>query len=207
MKLFLTLIVFTFLTPFFVHSQSNIFKRNIEIFDLIVSKSFDELENRIIIAGKENIFEVNLEDFKDSDDYLLMKLRQRLNGYNMVYENDYDSVFAEIKIDSIKLKTRYKKISTSKVLGDKTVDREIGISYLVTLTRKDNNEILYSNRFDESLEDSFLLDDLNKVESGQYEFLKGELPDEGFMSRYLLPIVLVGVSAVTIILFFAIRSE
>ena len=110
-------------------------------------------------------------------------------------------------IDSIKLKTRYKKIRTSKILGDKVVDREILLSYHVILKRKDNGEVLYSDNVKESFNDNFKLDDLNRAESGQYSFLKGELPDEGFMGKYLLPIVLLGVSAVTIVLFFVIRSE
>lgn len=207
MKLILTLIALTFLTPFFVFSQSNSPKRNIEIYDQLSFKSFDELENRIVLAGKENIFSIDLVDMKDSDDYLLMKLRQRLNEYNVVYETDIDSVFADIKIDNIKLSTRYRKIGTSKVLGDKTVDREISMSYDVTLIRKDNGEVLYSEHITDSFSDNFKLDDLNRMESGDYEFLKAKLPEEGFLSRYLLPIVLLGVSAATIVLFFVIRSE
>jgi hypothetical protein len=206
MKLILTLIAFIFLTPFFVFSQSSI-KRNIEIYDQLSFKSFDELENRIVLAGKENVYEINLVDTKDSDDYLLTKLRQRLNQYNVVYATDIDSVFAEVMVDDIKLKTRYKKIGTSKVLGDKTVDREITVSYNVVLKRKDNGEILYSERVSESFEDNFKIDDLSRVESGGYEFLSAQLPEEGFLSKYLLPIVLLGVSAVTIVLFFVIRSE
>lgn len=207
MKLILTLIALTFLTPFFVFSQSNSPKRNIEIYDQLSFKSFDELENRIVLAGKENVFSIDLADANDSDDYLLMKLRQRLNAYNVVYETDIDSVFADIKIDNIKLQTLYKKIGTSKILGDKTVDREIAISYNVTLVRKDNGEILYTERITDSFSDSFKLDELNRIESGEYEFVRARLPEEGFLSKYLLPVVLLGVSAVTIILFFVIRSE
>jgi hypothetical protein len=207
MKLILTLIALTFLTPFFVFSQNNSPKRNIEIYDQLSFNSFDELENRIVLAGKENVFSINLVDTKDSDDYLLMKLRQRLNAYNVVYETDIDSVFADIKIDNIKLQTLYKKIGTSKIFGDKTVDREIAISYNVTLVRKDNGEILYTERIADSFSDSFNLDELNRMESGEYEFVRAPLPEEGFLSKYLLPVVLLGVSAVTIILFFVIRSE
>lgn len=207
MKLILSLIAFTFLTPFFVFSQSNSLARNIELYDQVVNKTFDELENQLVLAGRDNLYEVNLGDALDGDDYLLAKMRQRFNSYNMVYESDYDSVFADIIIDSIKLKTRYKNISTSKVLGDKTVDRVIYVSYNVKLVRKDDNEVLYSENVKDSLTDNFKLDDLNKVEIGQYDFLKGELPDESFLSRYLLPVVLVGVSAVTIVLFFVIRSN
>jgi len=207
MKLILTLIALTFLTPFFVFSQSNFPKRNIGIYDQLSFSSFDELENRIVLAGKENVFSIDLVDANDSDEYLLMKLRQRLNSYNVVYETDIDSVFADIKIDNIKLQTLYKKIGTSKIFGDKTVDREIAISYNVTLTRKDNGEILYTERITDSFSDSFRLDELNRMESGEYEFVRARLPEEGFLSKYLLPVVLLGVSAVTIILFFVIRSE
>lgn len=207
MKLILTLIALTFLTPFFVFSQSNSPKRNIEIYDELSFNSFGELEDRIVLAGKENVFSADLTDMGDSDDYLLRKLRQRLSSYNVVYETDIDSVFADIEIDNIKLNTRYKKIGTSKILGDKTVDREISVSYDVRLIRKDNGEVLYTERISDSFSDSFKLDDLNRMESGEYEFLKAKLPEEGFLSRYLLPIVLLGVSAATIILFFVIRSE
>ena len=206
MKLILSLIAFTFLIPFFVFSQSSLV-RNIEVYDNIVNKTFDELENRIVLAGSDNLYEVNLGDALDGDDYILTKLRQRFNRYNMVYGSGYDSVFADVRIDSIKLNTRYKNISTSKVLGDKTVDREISVSYYVSLVRKDDGTVLYSEKITESSKDNFKLDDLNRVESGNYGFLKGSLPEESFMGKYLLPIVLLGASVITIVLFFVIRSE
>ena len=95
MKLILTLIAFTFLNPFFVFSQNNSLTRNIEIYDQLSYKSFAELENRMVLAGKDNIYEINLDDAGDGDDYLLTRLRQRLNNYNAVYEGNYDSVFAD----------------------------------------------------------------------------------------------------------------
>ncbi|HLT23679.1 MAG TPA: hypothetical protein VK004_01010 [Ignavibacteria bacterium] len=207
MKFILTLIAFIFFTPFFVFSQNNRLERNIEIFDRIIDKSFTELENRMIVAGKDKVFQINLSGPSDSDDYILEKLRRRLSGFNVIYETNYDSVFANVFIDSIKLKTRYRDINTSKVLGDKMVDRVVSVAYNVRLVQVINDEVLLSERFNESYEDSFKLDELSRVESDQYSFLKAELPSEGFFSKYLLPTVLIGASAATIILFFLIRSE
>lgn len=207
MKFILTIIAFIVFTPFFVFSQNSRLERNIEIFDRIVDKSFTDLENRMIIAGKDKVYQINLSDHSDSDDYLLEKLKRRFSGFNAVYETGFDSVFANVVIDDITLKTRYKNISTSKVLGDKTVDRVVTVTYNVKLIQAQTNEILLSERFNESYEDSFKLDELARVESDQYSFLMAELPSEGFFSKYLLPAVLIGASAATIILFFLIRSE
>lgn len=207
MKFILTLIVFTFCVPFFVYSQNSRLERNIEIYDRIIDKSLNELESRMIVAGKEKVFQVNVSDQTDADEYMLEKLRRRFSGFNVVYETSYDSVFANIIIDSIRLKTRYRDINTSKVLGDKMVDRVVSVAYNVKLVRAGNDEVLLSERFNESYEDSFKLDEVTRVESDQYSFLRAELPSEGFLSKYLLPAVLIAASAATIILFFLIRSE
>ena len=211
MRFFLAIagfIVINLSNPFFVYSQSsNTPVRNLEIFDRIVDSSFNELQDRLVLAGSDKIFALKIDDANDMDDYIIEKLRRKLSGFNVIYETRYDSVFADIKIDSVLLLAKYNKISTRNVLGDKMLDREIDVKYHISLVEKDNGKVLYEENFDESFSDSFRLDDKSRVETGGYRFLKANIPNEGFLSKYLLPTVLLAVSAVTIVLFFVIRSD
>ncbi len=153
------IIVINLIHPFFVFSQSNNTPvRNLEIFDRIVDSSFNELEDRLVLAGREKIYALKIDDANDMDDYIIEKLRRKISRFNVIYETSYDSVFADIKIDSVLLKTVYNKISTRNVLGDKMLDREIAVQYHISLIERENGNVLYEENFDETFSDSFRLE-------------------------------------------------
>lgn len=55
--------------------------------------------------------------------------------------------------------------------------------------------------------DTINVEDVEKLENRSYPFTHGELPPEPFFSSLLEPIVAIGAAAVTIILFFSVRSK
>lgn len=55
--------------------------------------------------------------------------------------------------------------------------------------------------------DTIIVEDVEKLENRSYPFTHGELPPEPFFSSLLEPIVAIGAAAVTIILFFSVRSK
>lgn len=61
--------------------------------------------------------------------------------------------------------------------------------------------------FNFALIDTVNVDEIEKLENRSYPFTHSELPAEPFFSSLLEPIVAVGAAAVTIILFFSIRSK
>jgi hypothetical protein len=61
--------------------------------------------------------------------------------------------------------------------------------------------------FSLTVKDTINVEDVEKVENRSYPFTRGELPPEPFFSSLLEPIVAVGATAITIILFFSVRSK
>lgn len=61
--------------------------------------------------------------------------------------------------------------------------------------------------FNISLKDTVKVDEIERLENRSYPFTHGEIPAEPFFSSLLEPIVAVGAAAITIILFFSVRSK
>jgi len=55
--------------------------------------------------------------------------------------------------------------------------------------------------------DTIDVDEVEKVENRSYPFTHGDLPPEPFFSSLLQPVVAIGAAAITIILFFSVRSK
>lgn len=55
--------------------------------------------------------------------------------------------------------------------------------------------------------DTINVEDFEKIENRSYPFTQGELPSEPFFSSLLEPIVAISAAAITIILFFSVRSK
>ena len=58
-----------------------------------------------------------------------------------------------------------------------------------------------------TVKDTINVEDVEEVENRSFPFTQGELPPEPFFSSLLEPIVAIGAAAVTIFLFFSVRSK
>ena len=61
--------------------------------------------------------------------------------------------------------------------------------------------------FNLTKKDTINVEDVEKFENRSYPFTRGDLPPEPFFSSLLEPIVAIGAAAVTVILFFSVRSK
>ena len=55
--------------------------------------------------------------------------------------------------------------------------------------------------------DSVKVEDIKNLESDSFPFTKGKIPAEPFFSSLWEPVIAIGVAAVTVILFFSVRSK
>ena len=79
-------------------------------------------------------------------------------------------------------------------------------------TLKLSGNYFLSNRtplveFNLTKKDTINVEDVEKFENRSYPFTQGDLPPEPFFSSLLEPIVAIGAVAVTVILFFSVRSK
>ena len=61
--------------------------------------------------------------------------------------------------------------------------------------------------FNLSTKDTINVEDVEIIEDRSYPFTQGELPAEPFFSSILEPVVAISAAAVTVILFFSVRSK
>jgi len=179
---------------------------NQEIFSKLVEKSLEKLENRIVITGNEKIFSVVINGKDDVKDFLYLKLRQKFHNYKIISETDTALTDYIISFDNIVLKTTYSRIFGS-ILKDRRVERVIDISFENVIKQKNSNNVLYNEKVSEKSKDDFKLDNLEQIERCDYAFMKSTLPEQSFFEKALIPGAVILASAITIALFFLIRSK
>ena len=193
-----------------IYSQNNdnsISERNIDIFSRLLDIAYNDLENQLVIAGNEKLYLLRFSRESEENDFLLLKLKQRFSSYKVLTGNSVDNADYDIVFENTKLKINYKDIFSSSFLGSKKVKRKIEVTYFNKIIDNSTDIGIYSNTINESYEDYFLLENLEQVENSSYEFAKGHLPEESLLEKVLIPALVVGASAVAIVLFFVIRSK
>lgn len=201
--------IFVFLTACLAYSQGTgeyEIKTNQEIFSKLSEKSIEKIENKITVLGREKIYCLIIGGSEENKDFLYTKFRQKLNNFRIISEPDSASADYIVYLSRTALNTGYIKIFGS-VLKSRKVEREISVSYNCEIKQKNSQDVLYSEMISEKKTDNFLLDNLDAVERGDYGFLKGKLPEMSFFEKAIIPGVVILASAVTIILFFAVRSK
>lgn len=90
-------------------------------------------------------------------------------------------------------------------------DGFFGSFYTERILQLSGNYFISSNPIIKSFnlvdKDTINVEDVEKLENRSYPFTRGELSPEPFFSSLLEPIVAIGAAAVTIILFFSVRSK
>jgi hypothetical protein len=192
-----------------LHSQNvkdDIFKSNHDIYIGLINKNLDVLENKFVLLGKEKIYCIGISGNRNNADFLYKAIKQKLYNFRIISESDSSSSDYKVLFENVKFGTAYDKISGS-VLRNRIVERQIELSYKCIIKSKGNDSLVFNNSIHDINKDEFYLDKIDDVEKGDYDFLKGTLPDRSLFDRLLIPGIVVLTSAATIILFFIIRSK
>lgn len=181
-------------------------KTNQEIYSKLIDKNLEKLENQLVILGKDKIFSLIIIGSDELRDYIYTRARQRLYDYRIISEKDSVSADYVVSIEDVELKVEYVRVFGS-VFKNRKVEREIRISFLNKIKQKNSENVLFSEKVSDVYTDDFQLDNLESVERGDYGFLKGKLPESSFFDKAVIPGIVILASAVTIVLFFIIRSK
>lgn len=88
------------------------------------------------------------------------------------------------------------------IFGDFLTERTIKLSGNYYISDKSK-----MNKFNFVDTDTINVEDVEELENRSFPFTQGELPTEPFFSSLLEPVVAIGTAAVTMILFFSVRSK
>jgi hypothetical protein len=149
-----------------------------------------------------------------------------VNSFNFSYSSPQSMAFLESRIDlsftakkstETKLNNRvlnftlnetgvrYNETFREWIFGEYLVEREIFVHGLFILN--ENNQIMKSGKFELSEIDTVKYDEIESLESPVIPFTTGTIPPEPFFSSLLEPAIAVGAAALTIFLFFNVRSK
>lgn len=187
-------------------SQENVVN-NLSAIDRLIDESFAPLNNKLLLLGRENFYEVSLEGNKAEHLYLIESIRKKFRDFNIIVNEDSDTIDFKLLLKNPKIKIKYLKIFTDGFFGTKKVEREVLVSYDLELIDKKTSLLVYSQKFNKKYKDNFGLDKLNFVEDNRYLFSQSILPEESPVNQFLYPAIIILSSAAAIILFFTIRSK
>jgi hypothetical protein len=201
--------IILFLISGLLHSQSvreDGFRTNLDIYSKLLDKNLEVLENHLVLLGKDKMYCIGISAEPDAGEYLFQKVRQRLSNFKIISESDslYSDYF--VKFENVRFITKYEKIFGS-VLKNRKVKRQIEISLKACILSKNRDSVLFNDNVFDVSKDEFYLENINEVESREYSFLKGTLPEQTFLEKAFVPGLVIVASAITIILFFVIRSK
>ncbi len=205
--LFFNIIFFGFYG--FLHSQNvqeDEFITNLRIYSKLMEKNLISLENQFILLGNNNLFCVKVDGVSEISEYFYMKLKQKFPNNKIIWESDCSNYDFIVDFNNINFKTKYIDIFGS-ILKNRKVKRRIEISYDCSIKKKNTDSLIYSKNMSNFNEDFFYLENIEDIERGGYGFLKGTLPNQGIWEKVFIPGLVTLSSAVTIVLFFIIRSK
>lgn len=195
-KILLTLILFLIVHGF-LSAQS---KTNTQLVDSLIYLSVDKIVEQL---KNEERLQLN---FIAADDYSILKSKVILflqkKSFEIV-ENNNNSKILNYNLDDVKI--MYKNVFRDGLFGSYLVGRTADISGLFNINV--DGSVGKTTKFNYSLVDTVLYNDLSKLENIAYSFTSAEIPDEPFFSSTLEPAIAVGTAAVAIYLFFNIRSK
>ena len=187
----------------FLLFQATIFSQttsNLDQFYTLIDSVSNNLLNDLSDTKK-----VNLElNFGTDYSVFANQVRGKLlrNGIQLVGDNTDDKNFVRVNFVVDNSFVGYSDPEKDGIFGDFFTERTIELSgnYFIS-----NNPQV--KEFKLTAKDTINVEEVEKVENRSYPFTQGDLPPEPFFSSLLEPIVAIGAAAVTVILFFTVRSK
>jgi len=191
----------------FPQSEEELFPlTNLEIFNFLLDSSFLDFNDILNFASDDFFYRFSIDNEDEQSEFLI---RYLINTFPKKKFLGPDTEASNIEVTTLSLKnyslsTKYEKTGSLQVLK-KSIFRKINIEFDMSVIR--NDSLSGKLKFSKQYSGEFDYDKINYVESGNYSFLKGKLPEQSFWDRFLIPMVSLVTSAVAIILFFSIRSK
>ena len=189
------LVIFLSITSF---AQS---KTNLEVFYSFT----DSISNKISENFNGELKEVKTK-FNLGDEYyvfsnqLISSLQKK--GLTILPESS-PSNFTLINLVIDQTKVEYGEIFRDGMFGELKLERKLKLSGNYTLSGKSIKFFPFSF----SSSDTIAVETIKDLESESFTFTKGNIPSEPFLSSLIEPAIVITAAAVSVILFFTIRSK
>lgn len=114
------------------------------------------------------------------------------------------SVAAEFGVTD--LRVVYTDARRDGFFGERLMDREVVASMAVKLVRRSDGAVLLNEEKRRSMRDTVAVESAESLENPSLPLTRAAVPEEGFFTNLVEPLVLIGALAVGIYLLFTVRS-
>ena len=198
------LLVLIFSLPVFCQSSSSKekLKTNLDVFYLLADSAAKDANSNIPFEDK-NIY----LNFNSGTSYSLFGnqfIKDFSNlGKNVISTLVKDSAYVQINFVVDHAKVTYDKLFRKKLFGDYYSKREISFGGNYSIMQP---KVVVKN-FSFSFIDTVDANKIKNIEDPALPFTQASLPTEPFFSSIYEPVIAVGAAALTVILFFTVRSK
>jgi hypothetical protein len=145
-------------------------------------------------------------EFTSPPEYNLLKNRvQSSFGRKRSFTEDKSKSLKSIKYNLESVKVNYDNIFKDGLFGSYKVERQIGLNGNYITLYKDQS--IGGDTFSYTYSDTVDYDKVNELESLTLAFTRAQKPGEPLLPSLLEPAIAIGAIAITIILFFTVRSN
>lgn len=172
----------------------------------LISENITGLDNKIVVLGKEKIFNVFINDSNTIlQNFFYNTIRDKLAQYNLIFESTDSSDF-KIFFSNLLIKTEYPAYRVENLIGNRYITRTFNVKFDYKLISAEDS-ILLDNSIKAKYQDEVLLDYIDYVQDQDLPFTIAKLPKMKFTDQYLVPTIMILISGLAIVLFFTIRSK
>jgi hypothetical protein len=174
---------------------------NLEIFYSLVDSSVNEVIKELPNDKDSVSLELNLgESYSVFNNKIIAALYS--SGKNLSVKKQNGKIPA-INYVIYLVNTEYDEIFRSGFLGEYFVPRHLILkgSFFI----QDENVVYKS--FDYSFRDTIRVEEIELIENESFQFTRGKVPAEPFLSGLIEPVIAIGTAALAVILFFTLRSK
>lgn len=176
-------------------------KTNLEIFYSLTDSIAEKINSIVAKNPKELKAKFNLgESYHIFSNQIISSLQKI--GYTIHLEN-YTSSIPLINIVVDQTKVEYGEIFRDGMFGELLLERKIFIGGNFSLAGSNVNYFPFAF----SSADTISVGEISSLENESFPFTKGDIPAEPFLSSLTEPVIVITTAAVSIILFFTIRSK
>ena len=177
-------------------------KTNLEVFYSLTDSLLNKIDSEITNRDQKILLTLNLGDsYTIFSNHIISGLKKY--DKNITTSKPENQVLPEINLNLTVAEVKYENAERSGWFGDYYVKRKIFIKgdFLYSSSAQGFNEYYFVSV------DSVKVDEIETLENDSFPFSKGKIPAEPFFSSLWEPVIAVGVAALTVILFFSVRSK
>lgn len=176
---------------------------NLEVYRLLASRIGDSLNSRI--PSRDSV-RVLLSVRPEATAWLWQgEIAQALQKDGRTIVVALPALF-QAELGVLEMRVAYGNVRTEGLFRGKVADREVLLRVAATLVDHSSGAVTLSQEYREALRDTIHLSEIPGLEDPNVPVTQGALPQEGFFSSLVEPLVMLGAVAVAVYLLFTVRS-